>query len=157
VKRRNGLARQLLNISFLFLLSGLDGYIRIWSYASLENELDDERLLQMEPLFELVVREGDISAKIISLVKASCVPSDTLWLAQVNPSYLYIINLILKAVLTARTSKSPDFKLFSIFTRYFLFSIGYWRGNLESSCDPKCSNGACAETSGGPFRRHCGS
>lgn len=70
----------------VFVFIGMDGAVRAWNLETLEmaDPSEEDPHVEMEPLFEFFVREGDVSAQLLSLVKAMPDPSDTLWYAQVS-------------------------------------------------------------------------
>lgn len=64
----------------------MDGWIKMWSYSviKLADPHEDDRFLEMHPLYEIQLKDSIGTAKIRSIVKKKDSLEDFVWFAQVD-------------------------------------------------------------------------
>lgn len=66
--------------------TGMDGWIKQWSYKPIEmyDPMEGDGRIVMKSFFDISVRDIQGTAKLLSMVKKNCDPSDFIWFAQVS-------------------------------------------------------------------------
>ncbi|XP_014209825.1 uveal autoantigen with coiled-coil domains and ankyrin repeats [Copidosoma floridanum] len=84
---------------------GTDGRINFWYYETIDlaEQSEDNHYLEVEPIYEVVVEEGEDTAMLMQILKREPAdPDDALWYAQDGNGGLWLVDLS-----TMRTPEAP--------------------------------------------------
>jgi hypothetical protein len=73
-------------------ITGLDGFVKMWYFETIDTASPPEEncLIELEPMMEFEIKNGDNQAALMSVVKISDDPEDTFWYGQVRAQTNYI-------------------------------------------------------------------
>lgn len=76
-------------MNFYVSIVGMDGWIRVWFYETIDQAYshDEERFLEIQPIYEYHISEGDgaIGSMLMCICKQEpSIPESTFWYGQVS-------------------------------------------------------------------------